>query len=68
MLDVSRKEKKEKKVDKRHMKKKSERKEKWKERKSKECAWCGENRSICENEGKMGQKDDICPFFLNMFY
>ena len=40
-----------------------ERKDKWKERKiqSKECAWCGKNRSIGENEGKMGQKDDICP-------
>ena len=38
--------------------KKGEKKEKFK---SKECARCGENRSISENEGKMGQKDDICP-------
>ena len=38
--------------------KKSEKKEKFK---SKECVRCGENRSIGENEGKMGQKDDICP-------
>ena len=38
--------------------KKSDKKEKFK---SKECAYCGENRSIGENEGKMGQKDDICP-------
>ena len=38
--------------------KKSEKKEKFK---SKECVRCGENRSISENEGKMGQKDDIWP-------
>ena len=38
--------------------KKGEKKEKFK---SKECAQCGENRSICENEGKRGQQDDICP-------
>ena len=52
-----------KKMEKRHEKKKlkekkSEKKEKFK---SKECEYCGENRSIGENEGKMGQKDDICP-------
>ena len=40
--------------------KKSEKKEKFK---SKECVCCGKNRSIDENEGKMGQKDDICPYF-----
>ena len=50
-------------IEKIHMKKKlkekkGEKKEKFK---SKECAQCGENRSIGENEGKMGQKDDICP-------
>ena len=55
---------KEKKIEKRH-EKKSERKEKWKERKiqSKECVCCGKNRSIDENEGKMGQKHYICPYF-----
>ena len=64
LLDVSRKKKKGKNTEKRHMRKKivkekkSEKKEKFK---SKECVRCGENRSICENEGKMGQKDDICP-------
>ena len=53
-----------KKVEKRHMKKKrvkekkGEKKEKFK---SKECAQCGENRSMGKNEGKMGQKDYICP-------
>ena len=58
------KEKKRKKnTEKRHMKKmvkekKSEKKEKFK---SKECVQSGENRSIGENEGKMGQKDYICP-------
>ena len=56
-------EKEKKNTEKRHMKKmvkekKSEKKEKFK---SKECAQCGENRRIGENEGKMGQKDDICP-------
>ena len=55
--------KKRKKIEKRHMRKNCERKEKWKERKiqSKEGVRCGENRSIGENEGKMGQQDDICP-------
>ena len=44
---------------------KKKRKKKWKERKiqSKECVCCGKNRSIDENEGKMGQKDDICLYF-----
>ena len=54
-----------------HEEKKSERKEKWKELKiqSKECVCCGKNRSIDENEGKMGQKDDIyAHIFLNMLY
>ena len=57
------KERKEKNIEKRHMKKnlkekKGEKKEKFK---SKEYACCEENRSISENEGKMGQQDDICP-------
>ena len=63
MFDVS---KRKKNVEKGHMKK-NERKEKWKERKiqSKECAWCEKNnRSIGESEGKIGQKDDICPYFF----
>ena len=65
MLDVSRKRKKyrkethEKKIVK---EKKSEKKEKFK---SKECVSCEkkkkEDRSMGENEGKMGQKDYICP-------
>ena len=51
-----------KKKQKRSMKKKIERKERRKEKfKNKECAQSGENRSIGENERKMGQKDDICP-------
>ena len=51
-------------TEKRHMKKKmvkekkSEKKDKFK---SKECVSCEENRSMGENEGKMGQKDYICP-------
>ena len=69
MLDVSRKRKKyrkethEKKIVK---EKKSEKKEKFK---SKECVSCEKkNRSMGENEGKMGQKEYICPyiFFLYM--
>ena len=64
MLNVSRKRKEKKNTEKRHMKKmvkekKSEKKEKFK---SKECVSCGKkNRSMGENEGKMGQKDYICP-------
>ena len=58
MLDVSRKENK-KKTEKKNLKeKKGEKKEKFK---TKECAYCGGIRSIGENEGEMGQKDDICP-------
>ena len=38
--------------------KKGEKKEKFK---SKEYAQNEKNRSIGENEGKMGQKDDMCP-------
>ena len=62
-------------------KKKNNRKEthgkKWKKRKVKRkkntkqimCMMWEKNRSIGENEGKMGQKDDICPYiFLNMLY
>ena len=41
--------------------KKGEKKEKFK---SKECAQSGENRSIGENEGKMGQKDDMPIIFI----
>ena len=53
----------------RHMKKKMKEKksEKKKNTKQRMCMlW--ENRSIDENEGKMGQKDDICPYYLNMLY
>ena len=55
MLDVSRKEKKKQKRDmkKKVKEKKGEKKEKFK---SKECAQCGENRSIGENEGKWAKK------------
>ena len=57
-------------MKKRDMRKKFERKEKWKERKIQKQRMCmlWENRSIDENEGKMGQKDDICLYFLNMLY
>ena len=52
--------------------KNDERKEKVKRKKkkiqSKECAWCEKNRSIGENEGKLGQKDEICPYFWIMLY
>ena len=63
MFDVS---KREKNVEKRYMKKKLKEKKSEKERKiqSKECAWCEKNRSIGENEGKMGQKDDICLYIF----
>ena len=61
MFDVSKK----KNVEKGHMKKNlKEKKSEKKKIQSKECAWCEKNRSIGENEGKMGQKDDICPYFF----
>ena len=51
-------------VEKRHMKKVwKKRKEKKRKIQSKECVCCGKNGSKDENKGKIGQKDDICPYF-----
>ena len=62
--------KREKNVEKRHMKKNlKERKMKRKKNtKQRMCMMWKKNRSIGENEGKMGQKDDICPYFFNMLF
>ena len=60
MFDVLKEEKK--------YRKETHEKKKWKKRKVKRkkntkqrMCMCGKNRSIDENEGKMGQKDYICP-------
>ena len=64
MFDVSKRKKKGRKET--HEKKNLKEKKSEKERKMqiKECAWCEKNRSIGENERKMDQKDDICPYFF----